>query len=75
MQMRWPDIDFLKEVYPKLLKWHHWWPKNRTEMGMDSCNGEAARRVSKAHCGKPVGRYAGIRRVGNGWKYARYRRR
>ena len=29
MHMRWPDMAFLKEVYPKLLKWHRWWPKNR----------------------------------------------
>jgi glycogen debranching enzyme len=29
MHMRRPDNDFLKEVYPKLLKWHRWWPKNR----------------------------------------------
>ena len=29
MHMRWPDLAFLKEVYPKLLKWHRWWPKNR----------------------------------------------
>ena len=29
MHMRWPDAEFLKEVYPKLLRWHHWWPNNR----------------------------------------------
>ncbi|MHB8635851.1 MAG: MGH1-like glycoside hydrolase domain-containing protein, partial [Fimbriimonadaceae bacterium] len=29
MHMRWPNLAFLKEVYPKLLKWHRWWPKNR----------------------------------------------
>lgn len=29
MHQRWPDISFLKEVYPKLLKWHRWWPQYR----------------------------------------------
>ena len=29
MQQRWPDLGFLKEVYPKLLLWHRWWPKYR----------------------------------------------
>jgi hypothetical protein len=29
MHERRPDLDFLKEVYPKLLKWHDWWPKYR----------------------------------------------
>jgi glycogen debranching enzyme len=29
MQQRWPDTDFLKEVYPKLLTWHRWWLKAR----------------------------------------------
>ncbi|HWD39905.1 MAG TPA: trehalase family glycosidase [Fimbriimonas sp.] len=23
---RWPDRAFLEEIYPKLLKWHRWWP-------------------------------------------------
>lgn len=29
MQQRWPDIAFLKEVYPKLLRWHRWWTQYR----------------------------------------------
>lgn len=29
MHERWPDVAFLKEVYPKLLKWHRWWPTAR----------------------------------------------
>ena len=29
MHQRWPDAAFLKEVYPKLLKWHRWWPTAR----------------------------------------------
>lgn len=26
MHQRQADVAFLKEVYPKLLKWHRWWP-------------------------------------------------
>lgn len=29
MNQRWPDKAFLGEVYPKLVKWHEWWPKER----------------------------------------------
>ncbi len=29
-----PDINFLKEVYPKLLKWHNWWFEIRPENGL-----------------------------------------
>ena len=29
MHQRWPDTDFLREVYPRLLAWHRWWPKFR----------------------------------------------
>ncbi len=29
VHQRWPDIEFLREIYPKLLKWHDWWPKHR----------------------------------------------
>src|ERR1700734_2382487 len=30
MHQRYPDdFDFLKEVYPKLVRWHDWWPKYR----------------------------------------------
>jgi hypothetical protein len=30
MHQRYPnDLDFLKEVYPKLVLWHDWWPKYR----------------------------------------------
>jgi Trehalase len=25
---RWPDLQFLKDVYPRLRKWHEWWAKN-----------------------------------------------
>ncbi len=25
MHQRWPDVDFLREVYPKLARWHAWW--------------------------------------------------
>ncbi len=29
-----PDTEFLKEVYPKLLKWHNWWFDIRPENGL-----------------------------------------
>jgi hypothetical protein len=29
IQQRWPNRAFLAEVYPKLLKWHRWWPVAR----------------------------------------------
>ena len=29
-----PDVEFLKEVYPKLLKWHNWWFDIRPENGL-----------------------------------------
>ncbi|HET6384160.1 MAG TPA: PA14 domain-containing protein [Armatimonadota bacterium] len=29
MYQRWPDKRFLAEVYPKLVKWHNWWPGAR----------------------------------------------
>ena len=29
-----PDIEFLKEVYPQLLKWHQFWFNTRPENGM-----------------------------------------
>lgn len=29
MYERWGNKAFLKEVYPKLAKWHEWWPKAR----------------------------------------------
>jgi hypothetical protein len=29
MHQRRPNLAFLKEVYPKLLKWHRWWPTAR----------------------------------------------
>lgn len=29
MQQRWPDRAFLAEVYPKLVRWHRWWPTAR----------------------------------------------
>jgi len=29
MHQRWPDKDFLAEVYQRLVKWHDWWPKYR----------------------------------------------
>jgi hypothetical protein len=29
MNQRWPDKTFLAEAYPKLLKWHRWWPTAR----------------------------------------------
>jgi putative isomerase len=25
---RWPDLNFLKEMYSSLLRWHNWWPQN-----------------------------------------------
>jgi hypothetical protein len=27
------DADFLKEIYPKLVLWHDWWPKHREAKG------------------------------------------
>jgi putative isomerase len=27
MYQRWPDREFLAEVYSALLRWHQWWPK------------------------------------------------
>ncbi|MGH9615318.1 MAG: amylo-alpha-1,6-glucosidase [Acidobacteriaceae bacterium] len=29
MHQHWPDLDFLREVYPKLALWHGWWLKAR----------------------------------------------
>jgi hypothetical protein len=29
MHQRWPDMAFLAEVYPMLVKWHDWWPTAR----------------------------------------------
>lgn len=29
MHQHWPDVDFLREVYPKLALWHGWWMKAR----------------------------------------------
>jgi len=29
MHQRQPDLAFLREVYPKLAKWHRWWPVAR----------------------------------------------
>ena len=29
MNQHWPDIDFLREVYPRLALWHDWWMKAR----------------------------------------------
>lgn len=29
LNQRWPDRGFLQEVYPKLLAWHRWWPRER----------------------------------------------
>lgn len=29
MHQYWPNIDFLREVYPKLAAWHGWWLKAR----------------------------------------------
>ena len=29
IHQRWPNKAFLEEVYPKLLKWHRWWPTER----------------------------------------------
>jgi putative isomerase len=25
---RWPDLQFLRDIYPRLRAWHEWWPKN-----------------------------------------------
>jgi hypothetical protein len=25
---RWPDLQFLRDVYPRLRRWHDWWGKN-----------------------------------------------
>jgi putative isomerase len=34
MHQRYPDdLDFLKEVYPKLVRWHEWWAKYRDAKG------------------------------------------
>jgi glycogen debranching enzyme len=36
MHQRYPDdLDFLKEVYPKFVLWHDWWPKYRNAKGDD----------------------------------------
>lgn len=29
MHQHWPDVDFLREVYPRLALWHTWWMKAR----------------------------------------------
>jgi len=28
LYQRWSDQQFLQEVYPRLLRWHDWWPKH-----------------------------------------------
>jgi len=28
LYQRWSDKQFLQEVYPRLLRWHDWWPKH-----------------------------------------------
>ncbi len=28
LYQRWADIEFLEQVYPRLLRWHDWWPKH-----------------------------------------------
>jgi hypothetical protein len=28
IHQRWPDLQFLKDVYPRLRKWHEWWAAN-----------------------------------------------
>ena len=28
LYQRWPDGDFLEQVYSRLLRWHDWWPKH-----------------------------------------------
>jgi hypothetical protein len=28
LYQRWSDMQFLQEVYPRLLLWHDWWPKH-----------------------------------------------
>jgi len=28
LHQRWPDRSFLTEIYPRLLKWHDWWPQH-----------------------------------------------
>lgn len=33
MHLRHPDVDFLREVYPKLALWHAWWMKARNAKG------------------------------------------
>ncbi len=34
MHHRWPDRDFLTEVYPKLKRWHDWWFSKRPSNGL-----------------------------------------
>ena len=33
MQQRWPDKAFLKEIYPRLVKWHDWFHIKRAKPG------------------------------------------
>lgn len=33
MHQRQPDVEFLREVYPKLSRWHAWWMKERSAKG------------------------------------------
>ena len=28
IHQRWPDLQFLRDVYPALRRWHEWWAKN-----------------------------------------------
>jgi len=28
LYQRWQDAEFLEQVYPRLLRWHDWWPKH-----------------------------------------------
>ncbi len=29
MHLRWPDVEFLREIYPKLAAWNAWWLRER----------------------------------------------
>ncbi|MDE2127192.1 MAG: hypothetical protein KGJ62_11430 [Armatimonadetes bacterium] len=50
MEQRWPDLKFLRWVYPKLKRWHAWWMRARDgnhdgllEWGSSSAGAQGAR--------------------------------
>ncbi len=52
MYQRWPDLDFLREVFPRLVKAHDWWLSERPEDGLPYRDGN---RDGLLSCGEENG--------------------